>query len=45
MQVIVIRLHHQLLNGSTTSIDGNADLLMGGGGSGTARSRDWDEEW
>jgi hypothetical protein len=47
----VVRIQHQchILSGSITGTDGNANLIYGGSGSGSARARsnggiDWDEE-
>jgi len=38
----------KLMAGSVTSVGGNAELQMGGGGSGTARGREtdsWDDDY
>ena len=47
MQVVSINTSYQLLAGSMTKAQSNANLNYGGGGGGVARSRDggdWDDE-
>jgi len=44
MTVVMLSEQQHLLAGSAQSISGNADLVMGGGGSGDARGREFDDE-
>ena len=47
LQAVTINIRHQLLNTSVNNVAGGT-LKYGGGGSGPARARsfdDWDDEW
>ena len=47
MTAVNVNMKYHLLDGSVTTMGGNANIGYGGGGSGEAKSRgfdDWDEE-
>ena len=50
MMVVTLQQHSIICTSDVKSVNSNADLDYGGGGSGPARARqhsgtDWDDEW